>query len=130
MCVAKSFITPQILVLIRSVRLQVVGVVVDDVLYESGISKDTSLKRAKAILTIAGIFKSVEADESDEERRELERLVMNAGNKKKAEREQKEKEKKGWGWGKHAEHGAAEMHEAEKVQKAPASASASSEAAK
>jgi hypothetical protein len=43
------------------------------VLYEPGLSKDESLKRAKAIMTIGGIFKSVEADESDEERRELER---------------------------------------------------------
>jgi hypothetical protein len=52
---------------------QVVGAAVDRVLYEPGLSKDVSLKRAKAILTIAGIFKTVEADETDEERRELER---------------------------------------------------------
>ncbi|ORY21105.1 X-domain of DnaJ-containing-domain-containing protein [Naematelia encephala] len=81
--------------------INVVGTVVDQVLYEPGLSKDVALKRAKAIMTIGGIFKSVEADESDEERRELERLVMNAGNKKKkAEKEkEKEKDKKGWGWG-------------------------------
>ena len=52
---------------------QVVGAVVDAVLYDPAISKDVSLKRAKAILSIGGIFKSVEADESDDERRELER---------------------------------------------------------
>jgi len=51
----------------------VLGVVVDEVLYEPGLTKDVALKRAKAIMTIGGIFKSVEADESDEERRELER---------------------------------------------------------
>jgi hypothetical protein len=53
--------------------LQVVGAVVDGVLYEQGLSKDVGLRRAKAILTIGGIFKAVQADESDEERRELER---------------------------------------------------------
>jgi hypothetical protein len=58
----------------------VLGVVVDEVLYEPGLSKDVALKRAKAILTIGGIFKSVEADESDEERRELERCVHLHGN--------------------------------------------------
>jgi hypothetical protein len=47
--------------------------VVDQVLYEPGLDKETSLRRAKAIMTIGGIFKAVEADESDEERRELER---------------------------------------------------------
>lgn len=45
----------------------------DEVLYESGLSKDVALKRAKAIMSIGAIFKAVEADESDEERRELER---------------------------------------------------------
>jgi len=42
----------------------------------------TLMNRAKAILYIGSIFKSVKADESDEERREMERLVMNAGRKK------------------------------------------------
>ncbi|RXK36008.1 hypothetical protein M231_06722 [Tremella mesenterica] len=68
----------------------VLGAVVESVLYDPKISKEVSLRRAKAILTIAGIFKTVQPDESDEERRELERLVMNAGKKKK----EKEKEKK------------------------------------
>ena len=88
---------------------------VDRVLYDPSVSKDISLRRAKAILNIGGIFKSVEADESDQERRELERsvcvfmflgasseslgrLVMNAGQKKKRAEETKEREKKGWGW--------------------------------
>jgi len=54
-------------------RNQVVGPVVDDILYEPGLSKEVSLRRAKAIMTIGGIFSNVRADESDEERRELER---------------------------------------------------------
>jgi hypothetical protein len=79
----------------------VVGAVVDGVLYDPAISKDTSLRRAKAILSIGGIFKDVQADESDEERRELERLVMNAGKKKeKAAAKEKEEKKKGF-WHSH-----------------------------
>jgi hypothetical protein len=80
----------------------VVGAVVDGVLYDPAISKDTSLRRAKAILSIGGIFKDVQADESDEERRELERLVMNAGKKKeKAAAKEKEEKKKGGFWHSH-----------------------------
>ncbi|OCF40390.1 hypothetical protein I317_05825 [Kwoniella heveanensis CBS 569] len=75
--------------------INVLNVVVDRVLYEPGIHKDVALKRAKAIMTIGGIFKDVQADESDDERRELERLVMNAGKKK--EKEKKEKSS-GGGW--------------------------------
>lgn len=78
-----------------------VGAVVDGVLYDQAISKDTSLRRAKAILSIGGIFKDVQADESDDERRELERLVMNAGKKKeKAAAKEKEEKKKGF-WHSH-----------------------------
>jgi len=82
----------------------VVGAVVDKVLYEPNLSKEVSLKRAKAIMTIGGIFNKVQPDESDEERRELERLVMNAGKKKKdkenkEKKEAEEKARKGWGWG-------------------------------
>lgn len=62
--------------LIATLTLQVVGAVVDLVLYDPTLSKDVALKRAKAILTIGGIFKQVEADESDEERRELERSAL------------------------------------------------------
>lgn len=83
-----------------------VGAVVDAVLYEPNLSKEVSLRRAKAILSIGGIFKKVEADESDEERRELETLVMNAGKKKEkaVAKEKEEKKKHGGGfWGHHAE---------------------------
>lgn len=52
---------------------QIVGAAVDGVLYEPGLSKDVSYKRAKAILTIGGIFKTMQPDEGDDERRELER---------------------------------------------------------
>ncbi|WVR07096.1 hypothetical protein IAU60_004135 [Kwoniella sp. DSM 27419] len=77
--------------------INVLNVVVDRVLYEPGLHKDVALKRAKAIMTIGGIFRDVQADESDDERRELERLVMNAGKKK--EKKEKEKEKAGGsGW--------------------------------
>jgi hypothetical protein len=75
--------------------------VVDAVLYEPNLTKEVSLRRAKAILSIGGVFKNVQADESDDERRELERLVMNAGNKKTkaAKEKEKEKDKKAGGWG-------------------------------
>ena len=76
-----------------------VGAVVDAVLYEPNISKDVALRRAKAILSIGGIFKSIEADESDEERRELERLVMNAASGKKKAAKEKEEKKKASGGG-------------------------------
>ncbi|TXT04842.1 hypothetical protein VHUM_03925 [Vanrija humicola] len=67
--------------------INILGPVVDSVLYEPGLSKEVSVRRAKAIMTIGGIFKDVKADESDDERRELERLVQNAaGKKKKAEK--------------------------------------------
>ena len=55
--------------------MQVLGTVVDRVLYDPTASKETTLRRAKAILTIGAIFKNVQADESDDERRELERSV-------------------------------------------------------
>nr|ODN97562.1 hypothetical protein L204_02980 [Cryptococcus depauperatus CBS 7855] len=74
--------------------INILNVVVDGILYEQGITKDVALKRAKAIIAIGNIFREVKADDSDDERRELERLVMNAGKKKKDEKE--EKEKKGW----------------------------------
>ena len=55
------------------------GAVVDNVLYEPNLSKEVSGRRAKAIMSIGAIFKSVQADESDEERRELERYVSISG---------------------------------------------------
>ncbi|WRT66432.1 uncharacterized protein IL334_003388 [Kwoniella shivajii] len=75
--------------------INVLGDVVDKVLYEPGLHKDVAVKRAKAIMTIGGIFRDVKADESDDERRELERLVMNAGKKKE---KTKEKKATGGGW--------------------------------
>lgn len=80
--------------------ISVVGEVVERVLHDPTITKEVALNRAKAIMTIGGIFKGVVPDESDEERRELERLVLNAGSKKKAKenKEKKEREKAGWGW--------------------------------
>ncbi|WWC62035.1 uncharacterized protein I303_104623 [Kwoniella dejecticola CBS 10117] len=84
----------------RATRWEVINVlnaVVDKVLYEPSISKEVALRRAKAILTIGGIFRDVKADESDDERRELERLVMNAG-KKKEKSKDKEKKASGGGW--------------------------------
>ena len=61
---------------VRAHIVQVLGTVVDRVLYDATASKDTTLRRAKAILTIGAIFKNVQADESDDERRELERSVF------------------------------------------------------
>lgn len=50
--------------------------VVDNVLTrEPGVSDSTLLWRAKGLIVIGAIFKAVEPDESDEERRELERCV-------------------------------------------------------
>lgn len=51
--------------------ISVLGEVVDRVL--SGEKSDVLVLRAKAIMTVGGIFMNVTADESDEERRELER---------------------------------------------------------
>ncbi|KAJ9099875.1 hypothetical protein QFC21_003880 [Naganishia friedmannii] len=51
----------------------------------------------EAIMSVGAVFKATVPDESDEERRELERLVLNAGSKKKT-KERKEKEKSGGGW--------------------------------
>jgi len=56
--------------------------VVSRVLREHGVSEQVLLNRAKAILVIGGIFKAVEPDETDEERRELERLVAEISKKK------------------------------------------------
>jgi hypothetical protein len=86
--------------------INVVGAVVDKVLYDPSISKDTAIRRAKAIMSIGTIFGEVKADESDAERRELERLVLEAtsvddrlvfktSNKGKADKE-KERKSKGW----------------------------------
>ncbi|EPQ56573.1 DnaJ-domain-containing protein [Gloeophyllum trabeum ATCC 11539] len=65
----------------RGTRFEVVQVlreVVDNVLKEPGASEQTLLNRAKGLLLIGAIFKSTQPDETDEERRELERMVAEA----------------------------------------------------
>jgi hypothetical protein len=49
--------------------------VVDNVLKESGVSDQDLYNRARGLLLLGAIFKSTIPDESDEERRELERCV-------------------------------------------------------
>jgi len=65
----------------RGARLEVVQVlreVVDNVLKEPGQPDLVLFNRAKGLLLIGAIFKSTVADESDQERRELERMVAEA----------------------------------------------------
>ncbi|KAF9460529.1 X-domain of DnaJ-containing-domain-containing protein [Collybia nuda] len=65
----------------RGARLEVIQVlreVVDNVLKEPGQSDIVLYNRAKALLITGTIFKSAIPDESDEERRELERMVAEA----------------------------------------------------
>lgn len=52
------------------------GQVCDNVLREPGQPDPVLYNRAKAMLLIGAIFKSTQPDESDEERRELERSVL------------------------------------------------------
>lgn len=67
---------------------QILREVVDNVLHEKGLTDDVLVKRAKAIMLIGVVFKSAQPDESEEERRELERLVAEAAKpKKKAKKE-------------------------------------------
>ena len=49
--------------------------VVDHVLKEPGVSDQNLYNRARGLLLLGAIFKSTIPDESDEERRELERCV-------------------------------------------------------
>lgn len=69
----------------RGARLEVVTVlreVVDNVLKEPGLPDLVLYNRAKALLLVGAIFKSTQPDESDEERRELERMVAEAAKPK------------------------------------------------
>ncbi|KAF8637571.1 hypothetical protein AX17_002640 [Amanita inopinata Kibby_2008] len=69
----------------RGARLEVIQVlreVVDNVLKEPGQSDLALYNRAKGLLTIGAIFKATVPDESDEERRELERMVAEAATPK------------------------------------------------
>ncbi|KAH8918710.1 DnaJ-domain-containing protein [Atractiella rhizophila] len=60
---------------------------------EPGVTDVTMINRAKAILYIGSIFKGIKADETDEERREMENLVAASAaamkNKKKAGKKEK-----------------------------------------
>lgn len=78
---------------ILCVLIQILGPVIDGVLYEKGISKETALRRGKAIILIGTIFTHVQDDADDEERRELERLVQNAAGKKKKHEKARRKDK-------------------------------------
>lgn len=57
---------------------QVLREVLDNVLKEPGVPDLVLYNRAKGLLLIGAIFKSTVPDESDEERRELERMVAEA----------------------------------------------------
>ncbi|KAL4244398.1 Peroxisomal Protein Import DnaJ [Abortiporus biennis] len=61
---------------------QVLREVVDAVLKEPGVSEQTLVLRAKGLLLMGAVFKSTVPDESDEERRELERMVAEAASGK------------------------------------------------
>ncbi|KAI0333813.1 hypothetical protein GY45DRAFT_1243957, partial [Cubamyces sp. BRFM 1775] len=56
--------------------------VVERVLKEPGVSDQVLYNRAKGLLLIGAIFKQTQPDESDEERRELERMVAEAASGK------------------------------------------------
>ncbi|KXN92425.1 hypothetical protein AN958_07043 [Leucoagaricus sp. SymC.cos] len=69
----------------RGARLEVIQVlreVVDNVLKDSTVSDQVLLNRAKGLIDMGKLFKTTQPDESDEERRELERLVAEAAKPK------------------------------------------------
>jgi len=69
----------------RGARLEVIQVlreVVDNVLKEPEQSEQVLINRAKALLITGAIFKAAVPDESDLERRELERMVHEAAQPK------------------------------------------------
>ncbi|TIB69088.1 DnaJ-domain-containing protein [Wallemia mellicola] len=86
--------------------------VCERVLNDPEISDDTSMLRAKGMMIIGALFKNVKPDESDEERRELERLVAEAG-KKKGKKNKDEKSAKFGIFGQHAHAPAAQTKESE-----------------
>ncbi|CEL61723.1 putative J domain-containing protein C4H3,01 OS=Schizosaccharomyces pombe (strain 972 / ATCC 24843) GN=SPAC4H3.01 PE=1 SV=1 [Rhizoctonia solani AG-1 IB] len=87
---------------------QVLREVCDKVLEEPGTPKEELFLRARALFLIGELLKDVKPDESDEERRELERLVAEASKKKGAPAKSPasptvatptpEGQKKGWKW--------------------------------
>ncbi|KAF8587928.1 DnaJ-domain-containing protein [Ramaria rubella] len=74
----------------RGTRFEVINVlrqVCDNILKEPGVSEQMLINRAKGLLITGAIFKQTVPDESDEERRELERMVAEAAAPKKRRRE-------------------------------------------
>ncbi|KAN0061780.1 DnaJ-like protein [Thecaphora frezii] len=70
----------------RGTRFEISSIlrqVCDNVLNEKGVDDKTLLNRARAIAFLGVIYKEVQPDEGDDERRELERLVAEAAGKKK-----------------------------------------------
>lgn len=70
----------------RGTRFEVVQVlreVVDNVLKSQGATDQELYNRARGLLLLGAIFKSTVPDESDEERRELERMVAEAAKPRK-----------------------------------------------
>ena len=70
----------------RGTRFEISGIlrqVCDKVLNEKGVSDKVLFNRAQAIMFIGMIYKSVQPDEGDDGRRELERLVAEAAGKSK-----------------------------------------------
>ncbi|KAI0060685.1 DnaJ-domain-containing protein [Artomyces pyxidatus] len=69
----------------RGTRFEVVQVlreVVDNVLKEHGVPDTILYNRARGLLLLGAVFKGTVPDESDEERRELERMVADAAKPK------------------------------------------------
>lgn len=69
----------------RGARLEVIQVlreVIDNILKEKSAPEEVLYNRARGLLLIGAIFKSTQPDESDEERRELERMVAEAAQPK------------------------------------------------
>jgi len=62
--------------------VQVLREVCDQVLKEPGVSDGVLVNRARGLLVLGAIFKRTQADESDLERRELERMVAEAASGK------------------------------------------------
>ncbi|KAI0079403.1 DnaJ-domain-containing protein [Panus rudis PR-1116 ss-1] len=110
----------------RGTRFEVIQVlreVVDNVLKDHDVPESVLVNRAKGLLTIGTVFKSTQPDESDLERRELERMVAEAaaGKSKHQQLRQQAKAKK------HAEQHSKEKakEQSEKKDDVTASASAS-----
>lgn len=81
----------------RGTRWEVTGVlrrVCDAVLNEKGVEHKVLLHRARALALLGTIYKQVKPDESDEERRELERLVAEAAGKNKHGKDKAAKKEK------------------------------------